>query len=292
MSLAFQFRRRRINWAFVAWLALVPMVSWGQSANLNAPRTDVFQTLNTLLRAARALSEQGRPTADVTEELLTMAGEARQSGLDQDAAVNAQVQAGIALALAEAYRQKLARSITVTDEQLVDYLAMHPGDYDEFRLSHIFVAADPTEVGKRQGARTSAMALRKVLMLKRRLDAGASFVRMAAQESEDRDTAADGGALSSVFGKNLMDEFLPVVRNLKPGEVSGPVRGPNGYHLIRLESVTRASLTNMRPHIEADLREEALAAAVSKLVVTRRQSLDAEATSTTAGPGLAPSLSR
>lgn len=108
-----------------------------------------------------------------------------------------------------------------------------PWAYDEYRLRHIFIAVGPRAGGK--PPQSDAQALARARALKRELDAGADFERLAQRESDDAATASLGGELSSIFGVYLDDAFLAAVRGLAVGQVSEPTRGPEGYHLIRLE---------------------------------------------------------
>jgi parvulin-like peptidyl-prolyl isomerase len=108
-----------------------------------------------------------------------------------------------------------------------------PWAYDEYRLRHIFIAVG--HGGGRKTPRSDAEALARARALKHQLDTGADFERLAQRESDDAATAPLGGELSSIFGVYLADEFLAAVRGLAVGQVSGPTRGPEGYHLIRLE---------------------------------------------------------
>lgn len=77
------------------------------------------------------------------------------------------------------------------------------------------------------------------------------------------------GQLSSMFGLYLDTPFEVPVRALAVGEVSGPVRGPGGYHLIRLEERHTATLDTVGGMIEAQLREELRDRAVAQLVQER-----------------------
>lgn len=106
-------------------------------------------------------------------------------------------------------------------------------------------------------------------MLRRRIERGGDFARLAAKESDDGATAADGGQLSSMFGLYLDTPFEVPVRALAVGDVSGPVRGPGGYHLIRLEEKHTATLDTVGGMIEAQLREELRDRAIAQLVQER-----------------------
>lgn len=72
-----------------------------------------------------------------------------------------------------------------------------------------------------------------------------------------------------MFGLYLDTPFAAPVRALAVGDVSGPVRGPGGYHLIRLEEKHTATLDTVGGMIEAQLREELRDRAIAQLVRDR-----------------------
>jgi len=65
-------------------------------------------------------------------------------------------------------------------------------------------------------------------------DSGASFDSIARVNSHDPGTAQSGGYLGFTTRGSFVKEFEEVAFSLSPGEISGPVKTPFGYHLIRL----------------------------------------------------------
>ena len=99
-------------------------------------------------------------------------------------------------------------------------------------------------------------ARNRVLALKERLDNKADFAELARARSEDT-SAARGGDLGWLSPGDTVPEFEQAMNGLKPGEVSGPVRSPFGWHLIqvlerRTEDMTREGL---RMNARQSLRE-------------------------------------
>jgi peptidyl-prolyl cis-trans isomerase SurA len=86
-------------------------------------------------------------------------------------------------------------------------------------------------------------ARNRVLSLKERLDNKADFAELARARSEDT-SASRGGDLGWLSPGDTVPEFEQAMNALKPGEISGPVRSPFGWHLIqvmerRTEDMTR-----------------------------------------------------
>ncbi len=88
-------------------------------------------------------------------------------------------------------------------------------------VRHILVA------GKDAAARARAAELLA------RLRAGESFAELARAESDDRESAARGGALA-IYERGPRDRLLKrLAFELEVGEVGGPVESPLGLHLVQ-----------------------------------------------------------
>lgn len=139
--------------------------------------------------------------------------------------------------LMEKLRYALGQEVTVSEKDLQD-------SYTKFRLRHIFVSADRfLPKGKtppdqeRQQARTKALERAKAL--RERLLKGEDFAELAKKESDDAVTKAKGGDL----GELTLDAAqwriglaaLSLLPKMKVGEISEPIEGFNGYHLVKLE---------------------------------------------------------
>jgi peptidyl-prolyl cis-trans isomerase SurA len=98
---------------------------------------------------------------------------------------------------------------------------------------------------------SEADARRKLLDLRERVVVGkVDFAQLARQHSEDG-TAARGGDLDWVFPGDTVPEFERAMNELKPGEVSAPVRTSFGLHLIEVLERREAGLTADRQRLQA-----------------------------------------
>ncbi|KAA0786393.1 peptidylprolyl isomerase PrsA [Bacillus wiedmannii] len=70
--------------------------------------------------------------------------------------------------------------------------------------------------------------------IKKKLDAGASFEELAKQESQDLLSKDKGGDLGYFNSGRMAPEFETAAYKLKVGQISNPVKSPNGYHIIKL----------------------------------------------------------
>lgn len=78
-------------------------------------------------------------------------------------------------------------------------------------------------------------ARRRLLDLRERIVNGkADFAELARVHSDDTGTAMRGGELDWVYPGDTVPDFERALQQLKPGEISQPVRTPFGYHLIQV----------------------------------------------------------
>ncbi|WP_156125771.1 peptidylprolyl isomerase [Paraburkholderia kururiensis] len=201
-------------------------------------------------------------------ETALLADSARRQGVDEDGVVAAKIRVAVDTVLAEAERDRLYRTATVTDDDVRKRFEAQPGAYDEYALSHIFIACSQSSTTAANAApqapqRSAQAALARARQIKARLAAGADFDALARAYSDDRSSAQEGGHLPGSLGMFLAPEFGPAIRSLRVGEVSEPVRGAQGYHLIRVDAHVVATFENRHKMIEAVLRDEAAASAVA-----------------------------
>ncbi|WP_025150361.1 peptidylprolyl isomerase PrsA [Bacillus sp. H1a] len=100
---------------------------------------------------------------------------------------------------------------SVTEKDVKDYYK------PEIKASHILVS-DENEANE----------------IKKKLDAGASFEELAKQESQDIASKDNGGDLGYFGAGKMAPEFEKAAYKLKVGQISNPVKSPNGYHIIKL----------------------------------------------------------
>jgi len=126
--------------------------------------------------------------------------------------------------------REVENRITVSDSEVENFLASHaaqPGGEDEFNLAHILIRvpeqASPEQV---QNRRARAEKARSEL-------SKADFSQVAASYSDAPD-GLQGGVLGWRSAGRLPSLFLDAVSTLKPGEISGVLRSPNGFHILKL----------------------------------------------------------
>lgn len=95
-----------------------------------------------------------------------------------------------------------------------------------------------------------AEARRRLLALKERLDNKADFAELARLQSEDA-SSAKGGDLGWLSPGDTVPEFERAMDALAPGQISGPVQTPFGWHLIQVLERRNADMSREHQRLEA-----------------------------------------
>jgi peptidyl-prolyl cis-trans isomerase D len=119
-----------------------------------------------------------------------------------------------------------------SESEMHAYFTAHQDQYKRQGRALISVVEIPRVI---TGA-DSAAVREHLLKLRAEIVGGAKFEDVAKRESQDSASAADGGDLGKSGKGRFVAEFEKAARALNPGEVSGPVATPFGYHLIKLDS--------------------------------------------------------
>jgi peptidyl-prolyl cis-trans isomerase SurA len=112
------------------------------------------------------------------------------------------------------------------------------------RARHILVRT--SEVVSENEARRRLADLRE-----RILNGGADFAQLAKAHSDDAASGARGGELDWIYPGDTVPDFERALQELKPGELSQPVRTPFGYHLIQVLDRRASDVSLARRRLEA-----------------------------------------
>lgn len=148
------------------------------------------------------------------------------------------------IAIRKLLDKSLAAGLEVSDQEVADYYEQNKARFrfadTQYHVAHILVTPrrEPEVRNlKNDDALSDFEAQRKVQALLERLRAGDDFGELARNYSEDASTAAAGGDLG-FFPESSLAQAPPALRvalgQLAVGQVSGPVRAPDGYHIVKL----------------------------------------------------------
>lgn len=133
-------------------------------------------------------------------------------------------------------RQRFAQGrINVSDAEVDAALASQAGGSTQYRLAHILVALP-------EGATAEQISTgqRKIEGVKGLLDRGEMEFSAAAVRYSDSPNALEGGDLGWRALDQIPTSFSGTIRDMQIGQIIGPIRGPSGLQLIRLEETRNA----------------------------------------------------
>ena len=157
----------------------------------------------------------------------------------------------------EGYRKQLAKSY-LTDKEITDKLIQEAYDRSkqEVNVSHILVGCD-------EGANPAdtLAAFKKAQEYRARLEKGEDFAKLAKESAEkfkgDPSAKDNGGLIGWFTVFQTVYPFETAAYNLKPGQISGPVRTQFGYHIVKLNNARAAQGEIHVSHILLKFAEKA-----------------------------------
>jgi peptidyl-prolyl cis-trans isomerase SurA len=137
-------------------------------------------------------------------------------------------------------QQDVMEKISVTETESAAYFAAHKEEFTTpaaVTLREILVAVPEkgpdgqagVNVGLEEEAKVKAEALRH------RITAGEDFAALATANS-DGPSKANGGLIGPLNPEEMSPQLLALVKGLKVGESTQPIRGQRGFQILKLES--------------------------------------------------------
>lgn len=185
-----------------------------------AERTGITVDNSELTQAINTIAKQNHMTIAQLKHSLTESGLSYQQYRDN---VKKEI------TIAKLQQQAISKEVVITDEQVTHFLKQNQNNEKiQYHLKDIVVALSdtpsPEEVTKAQ--KTADKLVKK-------LKQGADFSQTALANSSDS-FALDGGDLGFRTIAELPDLFSGTVSSMSPGEIKGPMRAANGFHIIKL----------------------------------------------------------
>jgi len=165
--------------------------------------------------------------------------------------------------------REITPTVTVRDAEIERFYEENPSIFREperVKASHILirVAEDADEA-------TRKAAMRRITAIQEKIESGEDFAELARKFSEGP-TRAMGGDLGFFTRREMVGPFSDAAFSLEPGQTSGVVTSPFGYHLIKVfekkpESTVplESAKAGIVEHLKTRKLNEAIAAYVTAL---------------------------
>jgi peptidyl-prolyl cis-trans isomerase C len=172
--------------------------------------------------------------------------------------------------MVQAVINETLNGIVIEPADIVKYYEANKNKYGQVKVKAIYIAytddASATSAGKGKKPLSEAEAKAKAEKLLAQIRGGADFVKLVKENSDDETSREKNGDFATLhFGDNIPDAFRASIFNLKQGEVSEPLKQPNGYYLLRAEEVKHRDLKEVRDEIYNELKNQRYADWMAKI---------------------------
>ncbi|HLG99687.1 MAG TPA: peptidylprolyl isomerase [Bryobacteraceae bacterium] len=189
-----------------------------------------------------------------------LAEDAVKDELDKRSPYQEQIEFNRTQILAQAEVTIKGNSYIVADDEQKKYYSEHPEKYQEAKVSVIYVAFNPAPgktAAEGKALPSEADAKAKIEDLRKQIAGGADFGKLARENSDEKASAAKDGDFGVIKHNSAYPEPVKAaVFALKPGELSQPIRLPNGFYLIRLEQMISPPFDEISTQLLQDMKQE------------------------------------
>ncbi len=146
----------------------------------------------------------------------------------------------------------------VTDAALQAYYQAHVDQFqqkEQVKVRHILI-----KVAQGADAATDAAAKKKADDIRKQLQGGADFAKLAKENSDDPGSKDQGGELGMISRGQTVPEFEQTAFSLQPGQLSQVIKTQFGYHILQVEAKQAAqtkSLEQVKDQIRPIVQREA-----------------------------------
>ncbi len=160
--------------------------------------------------------------------------------------------------MAQAELNYKTNTFPVTDEEAQKSYDTNKSKFEQAKIRVIYISfADAKKPALEKKALTLAEAKAKAEDVLKQLRAGGDFATLAKANSEDKNSAEKGGDFGVIHQSDKLDSaFKTAVFQLNPGEISEPVRQPNGFYIIKVDERSFRPLNEARPDLVLQVRQE------------------------------------
>lgn len=140
------------------------------------------------------------------------------------------------------FTQKQLVQVAEQDAKVDMYLGkqIENSTYERVKLRHVLVSFTQAGAQAQEGQanRTEAEANKRAQEVKKKLDAGGDFTKLAKEYSDDPGSKDKGGLYDSDVS-GFVPEFANAAKTLPIGKISDPIKTDYGFHVMKVEARTQ-----------------------------------------------------
>jgi peptidyl-prolyl cis-trans isomerase C len=192
--------------------------------------------------------------------LLQLAADAEKAGLPERSPYKEALEHQRLTTLAQAELNEALNRISIPEEDVKKYYELHKERYTEVAAKVIYIPFSNTPAktstpGRKSLTEPEAMARAEKVYTDAL--AGMDFVKLVKQYSEDKTSLEKDGDFGAIKATDsLPDPVKLAIFSLKEGEVSKPLRQPNGFYLFQATKISPQDFSTVREQIYEQLRQE------------------------------------
>jgi peptidyl-prolyl cis-trans isomerase SurA len=147
--------------------------------------------------------------------------------------------------IARVQQEEIMPRVQLTDAESQEYYKAHTKEFEKpatITIRDIFLTVPTTTQGGQPVMNVAAddEIAKKAADIRERAVKGEDFTKLVAEVSESP-SKANGGLIGPINVSELAPQVRTVIDKMKVGEISEPIRTPNGYQLIKLETRSEAA---------------------------------------------------
>ncbi len=190
----------------------------------------------------------------------SLAQQAEFENLDKNPQVRQQLEYQRLNTLAQAEVNNFRNSMKIDATKEKTWYEQNKDQYRVAKVKAIFISfgapkIPPPDAKAPAAGRTEEQAKTKIEDLRKQIDGGADFSKLATEQSDDKASAAKGGDYGEITMSTGSEKAKIAVFKLKPGEVSEPVREPGGFYLFKLEDISFQPFEKVQGLIRTQLQQ-------------------------------------
>jgi peptidyl-prolyl cis-trans isomerase SurA len=143
-------------------------------------------------------------------------------------------------------RDEVGSKLSITEEEARQYYVTHKNEFAEgssVTLREILIEVPTATKGGQASVSVAAEdeAAERVKAIRARITAGEDFGKVAAEVSA-ASSKSNGGLIGPIAFEQLSSSLQELLKKMKPGELTEPIRTPRGFQILKLETFKPAEV--------------------------------------------------